>query len=97
MNGLAKEQIAAGIVEWLPQGHIVTTDSQQNDNAMIVGWMNDYGTTSITNVTLEPSVIEQLQSAIEAHDENLVERYLDEIESEIVRLAAAHEEDRKTP
>ena len=90
MNGLAKEQIAAGIAEWLPQGHIITTGAQQNDNTIVIGWMNGYGTTSIADVTFEQNVIDELQKAIEAHDENLVESYLDEIEAEILRLADVH-------
>ena len=91
MKGLAKEQITAGIAEWLPQGHIITTNTQQSENIIVVGWMNGYGTTSIANVTFEQSCIDELQNAIEAHDENLVESYLDEIEAEILRLADVHQ------
>src|SRR6187402_1461867 len=90
MKGLAKEQIAAGIAEWLPQGHIITTDNGDSENTLVVGWMNGYGTTSIVDVTFEQGVIDELQNAIEEHDENLVESFLDEIEAEIVRLAGEH-------
>lgn len=96
MKGLAKEQLSAGIVKWLPRGHIITTESE-SENALVVGWMNRLGTTSVVTVTFEQIVVDDIQTAIEKHDENLVESYLEQIESEMLRMATLHDDGDTQP
>jgi hypothetical protein len=93
MQGLAKEQLLAGILKWLPQGHIVIVEPPPaTENSFVIGWMNAYGATSIAEVTFEQNLLDDLQKVIEAHDENLLEKHMDTIEDHVLALAAAHDD-----
>ena len=90
MNRLAKEQLSAGIVKWLPEAFIISTD-RESENSFVVGWMNRPGMSSVITVTFEQIVVDEIQSAIERHDDNLVGSYLEQIENTLLRMAILHD------
>lgn len=98
MKGLAKETLTSGILKWLPRGHLVLkSTSQNNENKIVVGWMNGTGTTSVTEVTFDNNIVDRIQQTIEADDENRLGSYMEIIEEHVMLLAAQHDNGDSQP
>ncbi len=89
MNRLAKGQLSAVIVKCLQQAYILSVDDG-SANSFGVGWMNRNGTSSVITVNFEQIVVDEIQNAIERHDDNLVRSYLEQIENALLRMAILH-------
>ena len=89
LNGLAEEQLIAGILTWLPQFHLVTMDpSYPNQNSITIGRMKGDGTTAIVNVTFDECLLDRIHEAIAVQDERRVGSYLEIVEDHVLSLAA---------
>ena len=92
MQGSAKQQLIDEIVKWLPQGHIITEQTEkQNEQSVTVGWMNGYGTTSVVDVTFNENLLDEIQSIINSQDKNQLRSFRKKIEAQVVKLTAQHD------
>ncbi|MES2823549.1 MAG: hypothetical protein V4732_08105 [Pseudomonadota bacterium] len=90
MNRLAKGQLSAVIVKCLPQAYILSVD-HEGENSFVFSWMNRNGTSTVITLNFEQIVVDEIQNAIERHDNNLERSYLEQIENALWRMAIVHD------